>query len=95
LSGPWENLEPGWKPRAHSPVIEAKATYRVRAELTRRTWRVVVWPSDAQALQPPLWDTGLVPMDELARTRLVFADVEPPAHTAASRWGLITIWRAP
>ena len=95
LNGPWENLEPGWKPRTHSPEIAAKATYRVQAELTRRTWRVVVWPSDAQALQPPLWDTGLVPMDELARTRLVFADVEPPGHTAASRWGPILIWRAP
>ena len=64
--------------------METKATYRVNAELTRSSWRVVVWPSDAQALQPPLWDTGLLPMDELDRTRLVFADVEPPGHTAAS-----------
>ncbi len=95
LEGLWENLEAGWKPRAHSPMIEANATYRVRAALTRRTWRVMVWPSDAQTLQPPLWDTGLVPMDELAQTRLVFADVEPPGHTAASRWGPITIWHAP
>jgi hypothetical protein len=95
LSGPWENLEPGWKPRAHSSAVEAKATYRVRAELTRHTWRVVVWPSDVAALQPPLWDTGQVPMDDLPRTRLVFADVEPPGHTAATRWGPITIGRAP
>jgi hypothetical protein len=95
LKGLWENFEPGWKPRVHSSAIRAKTTYRVRAELTRRTWRVLVWPSEVQRLQPPLWDTGLVPMDELDRTRLVFADVEPPGHTAASRWGRMTIWRAP
>jgi hypothetical protein len=94
LVGLWEDLEPGWKPRAHSSSVEVNVTYRVRAELTRRTWRVTVWPSDAQPLQPPLWDTGAVPMDELAQTRLVFADVEPVGSTAASRWGPITIWRA-
>ncbi len=95
LSGLWENLEPGWKPRVHSSAVEAKATYRVRAELTRHSWRVVVWPSDVAALQPPLWDTGQVPMDDLPRTRLVFADVEPPGHTAATRWGPITIGQSP
>ena len=46
-------------------------------------------------LQPPLWDTGSVPMDKLARTRLIFADVEPEDGTGASRWGPIAIWRAP
>ena len=46
-------------------------------------------------LQPPLWDTGPVPMDELAHTRLVFADVEPENSAGASRWGPITIWRMP
>lgn len=94
LSGPWENLEPGWKPRVHSSAVQAKATYRVRAELTRHTWRVVVWPSDVAALQPPLWDTGKIPMDDLPKTRLVFADVEPPGQAAATRWGPITIGRA-
>jgi hypothetical protein len=94
IAGPWENLEPGWKPRAFGPPIEVNVTYRVMAEITKRTWRVTVWPRDVQPLQPPLWDTGTVPMDELAQTHILFADVEPAESTAATRWGPITISRA-
>ena len=91
----WVSPESGWKPRAFSPPVEIDASYLVRAEITRRTWRVTVWERDQGPLQPPLWDTGAVPMDKLARTRLIFADVEPENGTGASRWGPITIWRAP
>ncbi|MHB8969619.1 MAG: glycoside hydrolase family 20 zincin-like fold domain-containing protein [Pirellulaceae bacterium] len=94
LAGRWENLEPGWKPRAFGPPVEINVTYHVVAELTQRTWRVTVRPLDAQPLQPPLWDTGATPMDELAQTHLIFADVEPENSTAATRWGPLTIWRA-
>ena len=41
-AGPWENLEPGWKPRAFGPPVEINVTYRVMAEITQRTWRVTV-----------------------------------------------------
>ena len=95
LSGHWEDPDPGWKPRAFSPSIELNAIYRVQAEITRRTWRVRVWPAGVHSLQPPLWDTGATPMDELEQTHIVFADVEPEQGTAASRWGPITIWRQP
>ena len=94
LAGGWENLEPGWKPRALGPPVEINVTYRVMAEITTRTWRVTVWPREPQPLQPPLWDTGVVPMDELAQTHILFADVEPAESTAATRWGPITISRA-
>ena len=93
LAGRWENLEPGWKPRALGPPVEINVTYRVMAEITQRSWRVTVWPLDAQPLQPPLWDTGATPMDELAQTHILFADVEPENSTAATRWGPLTIWR--
>ena len=91
----WVSPESGWKPRAFSPLTEINANYLVRARITRRTWRVTVRERDQGPLQPPFWDTGAVPMDELALTRLIFADVEPENGTAASRWGPITIWRAP
>lgn len=91
----WVSQEPGWKPRAFSPPVAINTTYRVRAEITRKTWRVTVWERDQRVLQPPLWDTGAAPMDELARTRLIFADVEPENTRGASRWGPIAIWRAP
>ena len=91
----WVSPESGWKPRALGPPIEINASYLVRAEITPRTWRVTVRERDQGPLQPPLWDTGTAPMDELARTRLLFADVEPENGTGASRWGSITIWRAP
>ncbi|MHB0959971.1 MAG: glycoside hydrolase family 20 zincin-like fold domain-containing protein [Pirellulaceae bacterium] len=95
LAGPWENLEPGWKPRALGPPIEIDRTYCIRAEITTRSWRVTVRSPASSSLQPPFWDSGIVPMDELTRTHLIFADVEPAESTAASRWGPITVWRAP
>jgi len=94
LHGTWVSVEPGWKSRAWSPKVETATMYHVRAEITRRTWRVIVRERDESTWQPPLWDTGPVPMDELAQTRLVFADVEPEDSDGASRWGAIRIWRA-
>jgi hypothetical protein len=93
LEGAWVSTERGWKPRALSPPLELGGTYRVRAEITRRTWRVVVREHDASPWQPPLWDSGAAPMDALERTRLLFADVEPEDSQGASRWGPITIRR--
>jgi hypothetical protein len=93
LEEKWASSEPGWKPRASSPTAAINTTYRLRAEIRRRTWRVTVRERGQKPLQPPLWDTGLVPMDELAQTRLIFADVEPEKSTGASRWGPITIWQ--
>ncbi len=95
LDEKWVSQEPGWKPRAFSPPVSVSTTYRVRAEITRKTWRVTVWERDQGRFQPPLWDTGAAPMDELAQTRLIFADVEPENSKGASRWGPITIWRSP
>ena len=94
IDGAWVSTERGWKPRAFSPDVEVSTTYQVRAEITRRTWRVVLRERDGSAWQPPLWDTGPAPMDELDQTRLVFADVEPENGKGASRWGPIAIWRA-
>src|SRR5690606_22136804 len=91
LDEKWTNPEPGWKPRASSPTVAVNTAYRVRAEIRRTTWRVTVREHDQRPLQPPFWDTGAVPMDDLAQTRLLFADVEPDKGTGASRWGPITI----
>jgi hypothetical protein len=93
LAEKWASPEPGWKGRASSPAVAVNTTYRLRAEITRKTWRVTVREPGQKTLQMPLWDTGAVPMDDLAQTRLVFADVEPEKSTGASRWGPITIWR--
>ena len=93
LDGAWASTERGWKPRAFSPDVELAAAYAIRAEITRRTWRVIVREASASPWQPPLWDTGTAPMDELEEARLVFADVEPEGGKGASRWGPIVIWR--
>jgi len=92
--GAWVSGEGGWKPRAMSPAITVGITYRVQARITRRSFRVVVWEAGQPSWQLPLWDTLAVPMDELSETRLLFADVEPPNATAATRWGPIKVWRA-
>jgi hypothetical protein len=93
LEGPWQNAEAGWGVRVLSPPLAVDRTYRVQARITRRSFRVLVWEAGQAAWALPLWDSSAVPMDELDRTRLLFADVEPPGATAATRWGPITIWR--
>jgi hypothetical protein len=78
-----------------SPEIKPGETYRVRAEITRRAWRVVLRQPGQGDWSMPFWDTGAVPMDSLAGTRLVFADVEPDGGAGASRWAAIRIRRVP
>ena len=94
LRGPWQNAEAGWRVRAGSPPLAAEATYRLRASVTRRSFRVLLWESAQAEWDIPLWDSLPVPMDPLDEARLLFADVEPPGATAATRWGPITISRA-
>jgi len=86
--------DPGWQLRATSPPIEIGRMYRVLAQITRHTFRVTVHEAHQAAWQPPLWDTLAVSMDEANDTRLLFADVEPPGGTAATRWGPITVRQA-
>ncbi len=86
--------EKGWKPRGTSPAITVGKTYRVQARITRHSFRATVHEAGQARWQPPLWDTLALPMDELAETRFLFADVEPPGATAATRWGPIRVWRA-
>jgi len=87
--------EAAWQLRATSPPVEAGKTYRVLAEIARHSFRVTVHEAHQASWQPPLWDTLAVPMDEVSETRLLFADVEPPGGTAATRWGPITVRQAP
>lgn len=91
LPANWVNSEAGWRQRSASPPIAVNISYRVRAEILRRSWRVRVWEKSQPSLQPPLWDTGAVPMDDLPQTRLLFADVEPEGGAGASAWGAIVI----
>ncbi len=93
LPGPWLNRSEGWCLRAESGPIEPNREYRVRAEIRRGTFRVLVRVGTDGAWDVPLWDSGNVPMDALFATRLRFADVEPESSTAASRWGRILIQR--
>lgn len=93
LEEKWADPAPGWKPRALSPAVAINTTYQMRAEIRPTSWRVIVWERSQKSLQPPFWDTGAVPMDELAEARLLFADVEPEKSTGASRWGHINIGR--
>ncbi len=93
LKGTWLQEDAGWRQRAVSAAVQVGKTYRVRAQITRRSFRIVVRELGADPWQPPLWDTGPAPMDELERASLLFADVEPPGGKAASRWGEIRIWR--
>ena len=93
--GRWVDGSPGWRLRAQSQEIKLGATYRLRAEITRQSFRAIVREPGQSAWDLPVWDSRAVPMDELAQTRLVFADVEPEGRTAASRWGAITMRRLP
>jgi hypothetical protein len=89
----WVDSSPGWRQRSVSPEVKAGATYHVRAEITRGSWRVVFNRPDESPWDMPFWDTGQVPMDDLAETRIVFADVEPEGSTGATRWRGIRISR--
>jgi len=95
LGDEWLDGSPGWRLRAQSPEAKPGETVHVRAELTRRTWRVVARRQDQGPWEMPFWDSGPVPMDDLPETRLLFGDVEPENGTASSRWGAIRIWREP
>jgi len=83
--------EPGWQPRAMSPEVKAGDTYHVRADITRRGLRVIVHGAKDDAWRIPFWDSGTLPMDDLAETRLMFSDDEPPNSTASTKWGAISI----
>jgi hypothetical protein len=89
----WASDEAGWHPRALSPPITVGATYRVRALITRRGFRVIVHEAGTAPGAYPFWDTRAAPMDDLPEARLLFADVEPPGATASTRWGPIRVWR--
>lgn len=93
LEGGWVDPSPGWKQRSLSPEVTAGQSYRLRAEITRSSWRVILQRPDENPWNLPFWDTGAIPMDELAETRLVFADVEPEGGHGATRWGAIRIGR--
>ncbi len=93
LTGGWVNPSPGWMQRSVSPEVTAGQTYRLRAEITRSSWRVILQRPEETPWDLPFWDTGAVPMDELAETRLVFADVEPEGGSGATRWGALRIRR--
>jgi hypothetical protein len=67
----------------------------VRAEITRRGFRVVVSQAGDSDWRLPFWDSGELPMDDLAETRLLFCAVEPPEMTGTCRWGPITVRAGP
>lgn len=87
--------DPGWHLRGQSAPFAEGTTYRVRAEITRRSFRVVVGEAAATRWRPPFWDSGRLPMDALTSTRLLFAAVEPSGMTSQCRWGPIRISRKP
>lgn len=93
LSGGWLDPSPGWRQRAQSAPIKPATEYRVRAEIRRTSFRVVVHPSKDSAWDLPFWDSGPVPMDSLDQARLRWADVEPEGRAGATRWGPIRIAR--
>ena len=95
LEAGWVDSSPGWKQRSLSPEVAAGQTYRLHAEIRRRSWQVILHRPDEGPWDMPFWDTGAVPMDDLAETRLVFADVEPEGGTGATRWGALQIRRGP
>lgn len=81
----------GWHLRGQSPPFADGATYRVRAEITRRSFRVVVAEAETTPWRLALWDSGTLLMDAVDETRLLFAAVEPPDMTGTCRWGPITV----
>ena len=93
LGGGWADPSPGWHQRSVSPEVAAGTAYHVRTEITRRSWRVIFNRPGESSWEMPFWDSGQVPMDDLAETRVLFADVEPEGSTGATRWGPIRISR--
>ena len=93
LRGPWLDSRAGWFLRAESGPVESGKEYRVRAEIRRESFRVVVRAANDTAWDVPFWDSNTVPMDALQATHLRFADAEPKGSTAASRWQDILIQR--
>jgi hypothetical protein len=93
LRGPWLDTSAGWRLRTASGPVELGKAYRVRAEIRRGAFRVVVRAADDGEWDLPFWDSHTVPMDALPATRLRFADAEPEGSTAASRWERILIRR--
>jgi hypothetical protein len=93
LGDGWADPSAGWHQRKVSPELAPGRRYKLRAEITRGTWRVIMHGPGETPWDLPFWDTGAVPMDDLASTRLVFADVEPEGGSGASRWGPIRIGR--
>jgi hypothetical protein len=94
LNEEWIDNSAGWRQRAASMEVQTGTTYRIRAEVTRRSWRVIVRRQGQEPWEMPFWDSGGVPMDDLPETKLMFADIEPENSVGASRWGPIRIWRA-
>ena len=93
LPGPWLDTGAGWRLRTASGPVALGKEYRVRAEIRRATFRVVVRTAADSAWDPPFWDSHAVPMDPLDATRLRFADAEPDGGAGASRWERILIQR--
>lgn len=92
LDAHWTDNAAGWRLRSTSPEVATGTPYHIRAELTQRTWRILVRQPGQGPWDLPFWDSGEVPMDELKETRLLFGDVEPEGGTASSRWSAITVW---
>ncbi|MCX6359432.1 MAG: family 20 glycosylhydrolase [Armatimonadetes bacterium] len=91
LNGAWTNPDAGWKQRSVSPEVKVGQRYHVHAEIRRNTWRVAVRADGDSPWDMPFWDTGVVPMDAVTSTRLVFADVEPEGSAGATRWEAIKV----
>ena len=91
--GLWAESPPGWHLRASSPPVELGRTYRVRAQITQKTFRIIVCPGQTGRWELPFWDSGAIPMDRLDSAQLLFADVEPEGSAGASEWGRLRVWR--
>jgi hypothetical protein len=53
LAGGWVDPGAGWRLRALSSEVKVSSTYHVRAEITRRTWRIIVRPAGQGAWELP------------------------------------------
>ena len=91
--GLWAESPAGWHLRATSPPVELQGTYRVRAQITQSSFRVIVSRAQAEPWELPFWDSGAIPMDRLDSVQLLFADVEPEGSQGASEWARLRVWR--